>query len=141
MAHTGRGARATLAAMAEGPSPEQIRLALPAEPEYGRLARITASRLALNMGFTFPEIEDLRLAVDEMIILLLRPEGRSGEIIITFTVEPTGLTLDATSTAGTDQPWLDQGALGRFEAIVRDTVDQFAVDEHGHQVHLVKLRH
>jgi len=124
--------------MADGASPEQIRLALPAEPQYGRLARITASSLALRMGFTFPEIEDLRLAVDEMIILLLRPEGRSGEIIITFTVEPTQLTLDAISTAGTDQAWLDQGALRRFEAIVGDTIDQFDVDEHGHHVHLMK---
>lgn len=126
--------------MVAGASPEQIRLALPAEPEYGRLARITASNLALRMGFTFPEIEDLRLAVDEMIILLLRPEGRSGEIIITFTVEPTRLALDATSTAGTDQAWLDQGALRRFEAIVGDTVDEFEVDEQGHRVHLVKLK-
>ena len=126
--------------MVKGAPPEQIRLALPAEPEYGRLARITASGLALRMGFTFPEIEDLRLAVDETIILLLRPEGRSGEIVITFTVEPGRLSLDAVSTAGADQAWLDQGALGRFEAIVGDTVDQFDVDERGHHVHLVKAK-
>jgi serine/threonine-protein kinase RsbW len=126
--------------MVDGVFPEQIRLALPAEPEYGRLARITASSLALRMGFTFPEIEDLRLAVDETIILLLRPEGRSGEIAITFTVEPGRLTIDALSSAGANQPWLDQGALGRFEAIVGDTVDRFDVDEHGHHVHLVKRK-
>jgi hypothetical protein len=126
--------------MADGAPPELIRLALPAEPEYGRLARITASNLALRLGFTFAEIEDLRLAVDETIILLLRPEGRSGEITLTFTVERTGLVIDAVSTAGADQEWLDQGALGRFEAIVKDTVDAFEVDERGHHVHLVKRK-
>jgi anti-sigma regulatory factor (Ser/Thr protein kinase) len=126
--------------MADGAPPELIRLALPAEPEYGRLARITASSLALRRGFTFAEIEDLRLAIDETIILLLRPEGRAGEITFSFTVEPSGLVIDAVSTAGADQPWVDQGALGRFEAIVGDTVDTFQVDETGHHVHLVKRR-
>jgi hypothetical protein len=126
--------------MADGASPELIRLALPAEPEYGRLARITASNLALHLGFTYAEIEDLRLAVDETVILLLRPEGAPGEINLTFTVERTGVVVDAISTAGTEQAWIDQGALGRFEALVRDTVDSFVVDEHGHHVHLVKRR-
>jgi len=121
--------------------PEQIRLALPAEPEYGRLARITTSSLALRLGFTFPEIDDLRLAVDETVILLLRPEGVSGEITLTFTIESSGLVIDAMSTAGADQPWIDQGALGRFEAIVGDTVDAYEVDESGHHVHLVKRHH
>src|SRR4051794_34087976 len=115
--------------MVDGAPPELIRLALPAEPEYGRLARITASNLALRLGFTFAEIEDLRLAVDETVILLLRPEGRAGEITLTFTIERTGVVIDAVSTAGADQAWLDQGALGRFEAIVKDTVDAFEVDE------------
>ena len=126
--------------MADGAPPELIRLALPAEPEYGRLARITASSLALRLGFTYAQIEDLRLAIDETIILLLRPEGTTGEITLTFTVERTGLVIDALSTAGADQAWIDQGALGRFEAIVGDTVDAFEVDEHGHHVHLVKRR-
>ena len=126
--------------MADGAPPELIRLALPAEPEYGRLARITASNLALRLGFTFPEIEDLRLAIDETVILLLRPEGTAGEITLTFTVERTGLVIDAISTAGAEQAWVDQGALGRFEALVRDTVDSFVVDEQGHHVHLVKRK-
>src|SRR3954447_21915661 len=126
--------------MVDGAPPQLIRLALPAEPEYGRLARITASNLAIRLGFTFPDIEDLRLAIDETVILLLRPEGRAGEITLTFTIERTGVVVNAVSTAGTDQPWLDQGALGGFEAIVKDTVDAFEVDEQGHQVRLVKRR-
>jgi hypothetical protein len=117
---------------------EQIRLALPAEPEYGRLARITASNLALRSGFSFTEIDDLRLALDETVILLLRPEGTAGEITLTFVVRPGRLVIDAVTTAGSDQPWVDQGALGRFEAIVGDTVDVYEVDESGHHVHLVK---
>ena len=117
---------------------EEIRLVLPAEPQYGRLARITVSNLALRIGFSYPAIEDLRLAVDETIILLLRPEGRAGTITQKFTVDHSGVGIDATSTAGDDQHWVDQGALARFEAIVGDTVDSYAVDESGHHVHLLK---
>jgi hypothetical protein len=117
---------------------DQIRLVIPAEPEYGRLARITISGLALRLGFTFRSIEDLRLAVDEMLILLLRPEGGAGQISLVFSVDHTGLGIDAHTTAGNNQHWVDQGALARFEAIVGETVDTQAVDEMGHHVHLHK---
>ena len=65
---------------------DHIRLVLPAEPDYGRIARVAASSLALRLGFSFAEIEDLRLAVDEMVILLMRPEGGPGDITIEFTI-------------------------------------------------------
>jgi hypothetical protein len=118
---------------------DEIRLVLPAEAEYGRLARITISGLALRLGFTFRAIEDLRLAVDETLILLLRPEGGVGQVTLIFSVDQSGLGIDAFTTAGRDQHWVDQGALARFEAIVGDTVDIQAVDEMGHHVHLHKL--
>ena len=115
-----------------------IRLVLPAEPEYGRIARVAASSLALRLGLTFADIEDLRIAVDEAIILLLRPEGAPGEITLEFTVEPGKLAIDASTTAGEDQHWLDAGALRRFEEIVADTVDEHAVDLDHRHVHLLK---
>jgi hypothetical protein len=117
---------------------DQIRLVIPAEPEYGRLARITISGLARRLGFTYQSIQDLRLALDETVILLLRPEGGPGKITLVFNVDHAGLDVEATTTAAQDQTWIDQGALGRFEAIVGATVDSYAVDEQGHHVHLLK---
>jgi hypothetical protein len=121
-----------------GPRHDVIRLVLPAEPDYGRIARIAASSLALRLGLTFAEIEDLRIAVDETVILLLRPEGDAGQITLEFTVEPHALAIDATTTAGTAQHWFDVGALSRFTEIVGDTVDVHEVDEAARRVHLVK---
>jgi hypothetical protein len=124
------------------PEPDErrdvIRLVLPAEPDYGRIARIAASSLALRMGLSFAEIEDLRIAVDETVILLLRPEGDTGEITLELTVEPHALTIDATTTAGGTQSWTDAGALARFADIVGDTVDVHDVDEAARHVRLVK---
>jgi hypothetical protein len=119
-------------------APDVIRLLLPAEPDYGRIARIAASSLALRLGLSFSEIEDLRLAVDETVILLLRPEGDAGTISLEFTVLPHALAIDATTTAGADQHWFDAGALTRFDEIVGDTVDVHEVDEAARHVHLVK---
>lgn len=119
-------------------APDVIRLVLPAEPDYGRIARIAASSLALRLGLSFTEIEDLRIAVDETVILLLRPEGELGDITLEFTVEPHALTIDAVTTAGSAQHWFDAGALSRFDEIVRDTVDEHDVDEPARHVHLVK---
>lgn len=64
---------------------DHIRLTVPARPEYVRLARLTASSLAARLGFTYDEIEDLRLAVDELCFLLVGPgQGRDGIVSLTF---------------------------------------------------------
>ena len=48
-----------------------VHLVVPASPEYLRLVRLTAAGLASRMGFTFDEVEDLRIAVDELCFLLV----------------------------------------------------------------------
>jgi hypothetical protein len=119
---------------------DEIRLTLPAEPEYGRLARIAAAALALRTGFGYPEIEDLRIALDETLILLLRPEGAPGDVTLLFRLLPDGLDITATTTAGPDQHWVDDGARTRFERLVGSLVDTAEVDEAGRRVHLVAHR-
>lgn len=122
----------------EGPGGgDQIRLVLPAEPDYGRIARIAASSLALRLGFSFLQIEDLRIAIDEMVILLLRPDGTSTELTIEFTVEPDALVIDARTDRDAPDP-IDAEARARFEEIVDGTVDSHRIDDTGHGVHLVK---
>jgi anti-sigma regulatory factor (Ser/Thr protein kinase) len=117
---------------------DRIRLVLPAEPDYGRIARVAASSLALRLGLTFAEIEDLRIAVDEAVILLLRPGSTPGDITLEFTVEPHTLAIDASVEAAGPAPTISPAALRRFEEIVADTVDEFAVDLPASRVHLVK---
>ena len=52
-----------------------VRLVVPAAPEYLRLVRLTAAGLASRLGFTFDEVEDLRIAVDELCFHLLGDAG------------------------------------------------------------------
>lgn len=130
------GPRAKLTGMepTEVTSGDTIRLVLPAEPGYGRIARIAASSLALRLGLSFAAIEDLRLAIDEAVILLLRP-GTAGEITIEFGVARDRLTIDA-DTSSEGPATFEPEAQARFEEIVGDTVDVVTID--GTHVHLVK---
>ena len=60
-----------------GSPAEEVRLLIPAAPGYLRLARLTAAAVASRMGFTFDEVEDLRIAVDEVCFLLI-DDGSDG---------------------------------------------------------------
>ena len=77
-----------------------VRLVVPASPEYLRLVRLTAAGLASRLGFTFDEVEDLRIAVDELCFHLLgdADDGASN---------PSGAqdedrTMDLVYSAGSD---------------------------------------
>ncbi|MEJ5254977.1 MAG: hypothetical protein WHS89_06470 [Acidimicrobiales bacterium] len=117
---------------------DELRLVIPAAAHYSRVARVAVSGLGARLGLRFAQIEDLRLAVDETLILLLRPEGASGNVVFTFHIAQHELTIDAATTAGSDQHWLDAGARARFEQLVGPVVDAYEIDEEGTRVHLVK---
>jgi len=122
-----------------GTDHDQIHLVLPADPRYGRVARVAVTGIGMRLGMEWPDIQDLGLAIDETVILLLRPEGSAGEMTFTFTVETDQLVIDAVSTAGTDQFWTDDAAISRFEEILDDVIDVHTLDATGRHVTLVKL--
>ena len=72
-----------------------VRLVVPAAPEYLRLVRLTAAGLASRLGFTFDEVEDLRIAVDELCFQLLGEVNGDGG-----SIEPR--TMDLVYSAGDD---------------------------------------
>jgi serine/threonine-protein kinase RsbW len=71
-----------------------VRLSVPAAPEYLRLVRLTAAGLASRLGFTFDEVEDLRIAVDELCFHLLGDVDDETEV--------DGRTMDLVYSAGPD---------------------------------------
>lgn len=111
---------------------DEIRLRLPGEPSYGRLARIAATSLARRLGFTFHRIEDLGLAVDEAVILLHQPTTGAVEgIEVRLRVADGGITVDAEALPRPDAdapaPPLADDAVARFEELVEGTVDHWEV--------------
>ena len=86
---------------------DEVRLQVPASPEFLRLARVTAAGLAGRLGFNYDEVEDLRLAIDELCFGLTGPtaaRGRSSCAIVldgdTLVVEGRGHFADDVAPAG-----------------------------------------
>jgi hypothetical protein len=110
-----------------------IELVIPAEPAFARLARLTAARLARRHGFTYREVEDLRLAVDEAMVALLAPDRPGFDLEIRYTVSRSCIEIDFTGVAAATDEQAD-----RFDTIVADLVDERSLDRTGHNIRLVK---
>ena len=73
---------------------DEVRLSVPAMPEFLRLARVTAAGLASRLGFSFDEVEDLRLAIDELCFGLTTSEGRDGTVAVRFVLGGDSLLVE-----------------------------------------------
>jgi anti-sigma regulatory factor (Ser/Thr protein kinase) len=63
---------------------EEVHLTMPATPQLLRVARLTAAGLAGRLGFSFDEIEDVKIAVDELCFALVGSRGRDGTLTLTY---------------------------------------------------------
>ncbi|HEY5859619.1 MAG TPA: anti-sigma regulatory factor [Actinomycetota bacterium] len=114
---------------------DQIRLSLPARHEYARVARIAIAALAPRLGFTYREVEDLRLAIDESLILLLGVDRPDERITIRFGTEHGHVELHASTGF---EPEIDPDARARFEALAGDLVDDWRLSDDGRELRLTK---
>jgi anti-sigma regulatory factor (Ser/Thr protein kinase) len=78
---------------------DDVRLTIPAVPEYARIARLTVASLAAHAGFDYEEVEDLRVAIGEVCTLLLDAAAGAAMLRFVFGVEEHGLVLDASVVA------------------------------------------
>lgn len=108
-----------------------IELGLPGESRYMRLARLVASGVATSCGLPLEEVEDFRVAVDEICATLIEA-GAGGPIQLTFvtngaTLEVTGRTTDV-DHFGPDE---DRLALSRqILDVIAESHDFHRVDGH-----------
>ena len=76
----------------------EVRLAVPATPEFLRLARLTVAGVASRMGFTYDEVEDLRIAIDELCFALVGTAGREGNIELRYSLDAEDLVVEGLGT-------------------------------------------
>jgi serine/threonine-protein kinase RsbW len=98
-------------------------LAVPATPEFVRLARVTAAGLASRLGFTFDDVDDLRLAIDELCFALIGSKGRTGTVQLRYVVQGTGIEVVGAGHFTDDGP---KPTLNDFSGQILDAL----VDEH-----------
>jgi hypothetical protein len=126
------------------PAEEEVRLTVPATPELLALARVTASGVASRLGFSFDEVEDLRLAIDELCFAVTGGKPQHGWVLMRYVVRGDVQTLEvhgkATFAAPGSEPLLNELSGAVLDALV----DEHGVDmddDHGSpSFHLVKRR-
>jgi serine/threonine-protein kinase RsbW len=71
---------------------QHVVLTVPAQPEFLRVVRMTASGLGSRLGFNIDEVDDLRLALDELCFALIG-KGTDGTLKLTYALEEHALII------------------------------------------------
>ena len=104
----------------QGEPTDQICLSLPASAPYARVARLTIASVAARLGFSYDDMEDLRIAVGEMYNVLNGPAD--SRLTVVCEVGERGMVVEATRDPATPAPEVSE--LSRqILAGVTDTVD------------------
>ncbi len=109
----------------------EVRLEVPASPEFLRVARMMAAGVASRLGFTLEEVDDLRIAIDELCFSLVGRNGRPGTVALRYVMSPEGLAVEGTGRfadrAG-DEPRLSPMSLQILRAVTDDCRVDAGVD-------------
>lgn len=118
-------------------SSDVIRMTIPAVLSFVRLPRVAVAGLATRSGFSFDEVEDLRLAIGEVCQVLLDGADRDGTLTIAFTIERGKMDVEVTSDGPAGR---NDGAGERLSAqILEATVGAVDVDDDGRRITFTKV--
>jgi hypothetical protein len=111
-----------------------VELTLPARAELLFLVRMTAAAVASRADFGYDQIEDLRLAIDELALSIAGDEGDDGRLQLLFKWSD-----DAIEVVGVYEPGGDgsrRGSLGLVQPAneLSTRILDALVDEHGADV-------
>lgn len=106
-----------------------VRLQLPVDPQYMRVARLVASGLGATIGFDVEAVDDLRIAVDELCAAMV--EVSDDDVLdLSFEVRDDGIEVEGrTATAPTAQLSPDRFALS--EQILVVACDRYSLNIDG----------
>ena len=99
----------------------EIVLSIPAQPEFLRLARLAAADVGSRSGLAYEDVDDLRIAVDELCHAIMSgaetgaPEPSTLEI--RFTLLADGVAIEATCANDT-VPHLNELSAAILAAVV-----------------------
>jgi serine/threonine-protein kinase RsbW len=116
---------------------DAIRLTVPATSAAVRIARVGAAGLGTRLGFTFTEVEELRLAVGEAAALLC-DERTDATLIVVYDIEPKGLRVTLSLVPGQRRPPRSAPLSDMAAAVLDTVVDHWSVEQDGTQVVLHK---
>jgi serine/threonine-protein kinase RsbW len=106
---------------------DAIRLTVPARSAAVRVIRVSTAGLGTKLGFSFTEVEDLRLAVGEAAGQLC--DGDTETILqVVYHVEPTGLRVTLALFGADGKPATVSSFSDLASTILDDMVDDWVLD-------------
>jgi serine/threonine-protein kinase RsbW len=108
----------------ESPAVESISIKIPASPEYLQVVRLVAAGLAARLSFTLEDIEDLKIAVDELSAYITGSHGRSGTLAVSFTLRDD--RIEITGTGEYAEAYDVRTDLTEFSRMILETVTDSA---------------
>ncbi|HZA78280.1 MAG TPA: ATP-binding protein [Acidimicrobiales bacterium] len=132
-------------------APRPVQLTAPAERSSVRLARLVASGVGAEAGLSIDDTEDLRIAVSELVALLIDGvDDPARSIVVSYLSAPGEVTVEGEGergpgvgtrdtierSEGTEHAVVDDLALEILRVVV--DVHDFRADEAGRRFRLVK---
>jgi len=116
---------------------DEVRLSMPASPHLLRVARLTAAGLAGRLGFSFDEIEDVKIAVDELCFAVVGSKGRPGTLTLRYVLHADSLTIEGSGPGdGTPGPEPTEFSSQILNAVV----DEHALSQEGDELRFRLLK-
>lgn len=95
---TNPSGRARPDAAADRAATHTVKLELPCDPQYVRVARLAAAGVAVPAGFSVDDVEDLTIAVDELSSTLVEAGRPDGEVVLVLTVADGSIAVEGHTT-------------------------------------------
>jgi len=116
-----------------------VTLTIPANPAYLRLARLAAADTGARAGLSVGDLEDLRIAVDELAYALIRSHGSMAPITLSFQATTGAVEIEGVCARNGSPPRLSELA----QKIVTVIADEHEIGEDGEKCRfrLVKRTH
>ena len=106
-----------------------VTLTFPADTRMARVARLAATALGSVAGFTVDDNDDLRIAVDELIVMCI--EGGDGaEVTMRFSIADHAVTVEA-ETKAASRASSDPEQFMMSEQILGVVTDSYQVTTNG----------
>ena len=115
-----------------------VALTFPALPQYLRLARMAAADTGARAGFSVEELEDLRIAVDELTYAIISEPPTPAEVTLRYSAAP-----GVVEVYGACRATGDAALSGLASTILRAVVDEYdvAADGETRTFRVTKRRH
>ena len=115
-------------------TPDTISLSVPARVEYVPIVRLLVAGVANRIQLTLDEIEDLRLAVDELCHSLVDADHPAGEMVITCRVLSEALAIEGVSEVPVEESERRPTEIQDLSRRILDALtDEYEVDLDGDQ--------